>query len=219
MEFCCTGIPDRARKGREGGRGRARRGPSPRTGGAPAPARGPARGRARRARPPLATPPATKPQKLAGGPPHRNAGNCGIPALPGASPQSWPHSPRPHFARSPSRQFLDRKAAYFSRLSGRVTKAAQGKDKGRGPPIGLRPRPPSPAAPGVAPGPGRPEKPLGVAPRLPVRHIRVTGDSKSLASIAECSPLCRPSRTRGSISRRRHLLTRLEPPERGRIRP
>lgn len=170
---------------------------------------------------PVSSPPA--------GPPAGMPGN----AEPG---RPWPHSPkipRPHSLPSPVRiprhpppafhkltvhHALIKKSGAFLPAHRTCYKGSPGgstwdaaRRSASGP--GLRAPPPRR---GDRPRPTR--KPLGVAPRLPVRHIRVTGDSKSLASIAECSPLCRTSRTRGSVSRR-HLLTRLDAPERGRIRP
>lgn len=148
--------------------------------------------------------------------PHSPATPDRIPLPP---PAAFPHNPpdripqghRPHCLDQEIRGISPRSPAVLERQPrGKETRDAA-RRSASGP--GLRAPPPRR---GDRPRPTR--KPLGVAPRLPVRHIRVTGDSKSLASIAECSPLCRTSRTRGSVSRR-HLLTRLDAPERGRIRP
>ncbi len=58
--------------------------------------------------------------------------------------------------------------------------------------------PPAPPAPGHGPrAPGRVHPREGT--RLPGRHVRVTGDSTLLASITECSPLCRNPPRDGSV--------------------
>lgn len=162
-------------------------------------------------------------------PPECRVGECRIrtalAAFPQDPPTAFPAIPRSHspppptaFRKVTAHHALIKKSGAFLPAHRTCYKGSPGgstwdaaRRSASGP--GLRAPPPRR---GDRPRPTR--KPLGVAPRLPVRHIRVTGDSKSLASIAECSPLCRTSRTRGSVSRR-HLLTRLDAPERGRIRP
>lgn len=234
MSFRSPGIPAPPWKGREG-KGRRRRDPLP--GEAPPACRPPPAAR----RPPPTAHPAGAARCDRGGTGH---GTPGIPrqlarppkcrgiqnpddrgripppptAFPHHPPTAFPTIPPTAFRKITVRTALIKKSGAFLPAHRTCYKGSPGgstwdaaRRSASGP--GLRAPPPRR---GDRPRPTR--KPLGVAPRLPVRHIRVTGDSKSLASIAECSPLCRTSRNRGSISRR-HLLTRLDAPERGRIRP